>query len=225
MFVDESGSKHSAGGFFVIGMVKVRNTGLFLRGISALRQKHNFYGEMKFSSITKATAGLYLELAEYLVRSNVRIAASVYDSVTGFSPEEPTWLVQCRMTAKLVAANVNKSGEAVTVLIDLVNAPVGTSPATIVRDMARKRLDSLCVIEAYSLDSQPTDGLQVADFVASAVAYGRKHSTDPGNLRPKAQVSGRLRRAFGLNSFADTREGNVNILTMADDPAFRNLKL
>lgn len=213
MFVDESGSKNSGGGFFVVGMVKVRDTGLFLRGVRNLRDKHRMYGEIKFSSITSNSTHFYFDLAEYMAVSPIRIAASVYDSKAGFPSGEPTWLVQARMTAKLVVANVNQEGEAVNVLLDLVQTPPNKSAASVVRDMARSRLRSTCVIEAYDLDSQSTDGLQVADFVASAISYARRfESHDPS--RPKAQVSARLRRSFGLDSFADVREGKVNILTL-----------
>lgn len=218
MFIDESGSKHSAGGFFVLGMVKVRDTASFFRGLRDLRSKHRMHREMKFSQINRGCLAFYFDVAEYLAASDVRIGASVYDSDYGFAPGEATWRVQANMTSRLVVANVNREGEAVNVFLDLVQTPKGFSVAEGVRNGTRGKLGSPCVIEVYDLDSQATDGLQVADFVASAISYERQHGR--GGTSYKAQVAARLRRAFALDTFDDVREGKVNILTMRHDPTF-----
>lgn len=222
MFLDESGSKHSEGGFFVVGMVKARDVGRFLRGLRDIRDTHHVYEEMKFSKITRGSTRFYFDIAEYLAASNVRIGASVYDSNFGFEPGKETWLVQAKMSARLVAANVNRDGEAVNVLLDLVQTPRDHAMSEVVRGMVRKRLKSASMIEAYDLDSRSTDGLQVADFVASAISHERRFGKD-GNS-PKAQVAARLRRAFGLDSFDDVREGKVNILTMENDISFKEVR-
>lgn len=221
MFIDESGAKHSGAGLFVIGMVKVRNVGLFLRGIRDLRDEYGFYRELKFSEINDGTVRMYADLIEYLAESPVRIGASVYDANTGFAPATPTWQVQARMTAKLVVGNTNR-GEVVNVLLDLVQTPRGESAAASVREIARRRIGSACILEAYDLDSRSTDGLQMADLVASAVSYGRRY-TGKGEQQAKARVASRFRRAFGLDNFSDIQRGKVNILTMNDDPHSRSL--
>lgn len=223
MFIDESGAKHSGAGIFVVGMVKVRNVGMFMRGIRDLRDKHGFYRELKFSEINDGSVRMYADIAEYLAESPVRIGASIYDANTGFTPDEPTWKVQARMTARLVVGNTNR-GEAVNVLLDLVQSPRGTSAAAYVREIARARLNSTCILEAYDLDSQTTDGLQMADFIASAVSYGRRFP-DAEKGRAKARVVARFRRAFGLDDFSDVREGKVNILTMNDAHTYQELNL
>ena len=190
-FVDESGAKHSKGGFFVVGMVKLRDVGDFFRGVRDLRAKHQMYKEMKFSEIRKSSTFFYFDIAEYMAASPIRIGASVYDSDFGFDPDKPTWQVQAHMSAKLVAANVNKSGEAINIFLDLVQTPRGCSVSQTVRNLTRKKLSSACVVEAYDLDSRASDGLQVADLVASSIAYERREG--PNHRSPKAQVSARLR--------------------------------
>lgn len=223
MFVDEAGAKHSTGRVFVIGMVKVRNVGLFLRGVRDIRDKHRFYQELKFSQINHGSVDMYVDLAEYLASSPVRVCASVYDADTGFAPGKPTWEVQAQMTAKLVVGNINQ-GEVANILLDLVQTPKEKSAALIVRENARNRLKSTCILEAYDLDSHSTDGLQMADFVASAICYGRRYP-DADMTRAKACVADRFRRAFRLDDFSDAQRDKVNILTMKDDPAYRNLKI
>lgn len=69
------------------------------------------------------------------------------------------------------------------------------------------------------MDSRSTDLLQIADLVASSIAYERKNANKP-DVKPgkrvsaKAHFSARLRRALELDSFDDTHHGKINILTM-----------
>lgn len=168
----------------------------------------------------QGVAAFYKDLADYIADSDIRIGASVYDSVYGFAPGEPTWVAQAKMSAKLVVGNTNKEGEAVNIFLDLVQTPRGESVSEVVKGMARARLGSPCIIEAYDLDLRSTDGLQVADFVASAIAFERQYGRDRTN--PKAAAARRLRRALDLPSFDDVRSGKANILTMRNAPELRN---
>lgn len=153
-----------------------------------------------------------------MAASSIRIGASVYDSVYGFEPNAPTWRVQAKMSAKFVVANTNRDGEAINVALDLVQSPRGVSVSETMRGMIRTRLRSRCMVEAYDLDSKSADGLQVADLVASAIAYERRHGQN--RYSQKAKVAARLRRALDLDSFEDVRKGKVSILTMKNSPSY-----
>ena len=50
IFIDESGSKASRSNFFVLGMIKSRDTGLLARYIRGIREKHRFWDEFHFST-------------------------------------------------------------------------------------------------------------------------------------------------------------------------------
>ncbi len=56
IFIDESGSKSTAGGqCFVVAAVKVRQPGRFARTIREVRDRTGYVGELKFSGITRGT--------------------------------------------------------------------------------------------------------------------------------------------------------------------------
>lgn len=216
IYIDESGSRNSRGGFFVVGFVKVRNPAALSRDIRALRQRHQYYDEIKFSSITGQNIQFYFDLIEMVAAADVRIGGSVYDSVSGFSEEVPTWEQQARMASLLVKGNVNR-GESLVVFLDLVQTPTGKTVAELVRKRVNQKFGNRAIVEAYDVDSRAMDLLQVADIVAGSIAYVRRNTQFPApgkKLSPKKRVSDRFRRAFDLDSFDDVRAGKVNILTM-----------
>lgn len=219
IFIDESGAKNSQGGFFVVGFLKARNSATLDREIRHLRQKHKYFVETKFGAVTRDNIRFYFDLVEMIADSDVRVGGSVYDSARSFRGSRQTWETQAVMSARLITANINK-GELVNVFLDLVQTPKGQTVAAKVRGDVNRALGQRCVLGCYDMDSKSTNLLQVADVVAGAIAYDRRQWVGdvPDGPReectPKARVSARLRRALGLDSFADIRRGKVNILTM-----------
>lgn len=196
--------------------------GSFCRGIRDIRDIHSFRGKIKFSEARKTGLNFYFDLVEYLAASNVRIGASVYDSRFGFRDGIESWKMQAIMSAKLIAGNTNKD-EVINVFLDLVQTPRDKSVSAMVRNDVRKRLKSTSLVEAYDMDSQSTDALQMADLVASSIRYGRV--CDPTRTTPKSRISGRLRRAFELENFNDIQHGKVNILTMRNNTRKKTLPI
>lgn len=92
------------------------------------------------------------------------------------------------MARGLVVANINRKGEPVNVFLDLVQTPRGQSVAEIVKHDANRILRDRRVIEAYDMDSRSTDLLQIADLVASSIAYERKNANKP-KVKPGKRVS------------------------------------
>lgn len=219
IFIDESGSKHSRGGFFVVGFLKVRDSAKLDREVRHLRQAHKMFSEAKFGMVNRDNLRFYFDLIEMVADADVRVGGSVYDSTLSFRGTRQTWETQAVMSARLVKANINK-GELVNVFLDLVQTPKGQTFATKVRADVNRGIGERCVLGCYDVDSKSMNLLQVADVVAGAIAYERRQwagDTPDGPLSedsPKAKVSARFRRALGLESFADIRQGKVNILTM-----------
>ncbi|QXT62718.1 DUF3800 domain-containing protein [Tessaracoccus palaemonis] len=219
IYIDESGARNSRGGFFVLGFIKVREPAKLDREIRHLRQKHKFFSEAKFGSINRDHVLFYYDLVELVAEADVRVGGSVYDSTAAFAARKETWRTQARMSAQLIAANINK-GELVNAVIDLVQTPQGASLARVVHADVHRKLGHRALVACYDMDSQSTNLLQVADVIAGAIAYERRQwagsTPEPpmSNDAPKGKVSARLRRALELDSFADAREGKVNILTM-----------
>lgn len=219
IFIDESGSKNSAGGFFVLGFIKARQTAALDRSIRHLRQRFKFFDEIKFGAIRQDSERFYIELVELVAASDVRLGGSVYDASTSLFVGQETWRTQALMSSRLIAANINK-GEIVNAFLDLVQTPHGETLAAKVAADVNRKLEARCLVGCYELDSRACNMLQVADVIAGSIAYERRQWTGdtpdaPREARtPKARVAGRLRRALQIDSFADTRSGKVNILTM-----------
>lgn len=212
IYIDESGSRNSRGGFFVIGFVKVRDPAFLSRKVRAVRQRHGFYREIHFAQISKRNLEFYFDLVETLAAENVRVGGSVYDSHGSFNSGMETWQQQAEMATRLVVGNVNR-GELVNVFLDLVQTPAGQTVAQLVKTETNRRLKTRGVLEAYDVDSRATGLVQLADVVASSINFERRKTSLDGGGTPKARVAARLRRALELDSFDDVQRGKVNILT------------
>lgn len=221
IFIDESGSKATKSRFFVLGMVKVRDSAILQRELSDVRGKHKFFEEFKFSQMTRNVLPAYFDVCEVLAAADIRIGAYVFnkDDRDPFEGTRPTWQVQASCITNLVRGNINK-GELVSLFLDVVTTPKGISIAANVRDRVNLGFGCTAVSTSLDLDSRSTDLLQMADLVASAVSYERRvwngeHADSINELSPKAQVVKRLQRCFGISSFEDIRSGKLNIMTAA----------
>lgn len=125
IFLDESGSRNSSGGFFVVGFVKVRDLQALDREIRHLRQAHKFHQEIHFADIKNNRINFYFDLVELLAGADVRVGGSVYDSTNSFHPDKSTWEQQATMASRLIRGNINR-GELVNVFVDLVQTPVAS---------------------------------------------------------------------------------------------------
>lgn len=219
MYMDESGSKGSGSQFFVVGAVKTRRPGDLNRAIYAVRQKHGFTKEFKFSEVTNGALAVYCELIDTIAASDAHIGAFVIDKARYDPfPDVAVWRAQAQVFAQLVVGLTNRR-ELVSVLLDGVSTPAGVAVDELVRSNVNQRFKQTSVVSAVSLDSRCTDGLQAADFVASAIGYerhawaGRTKQPPADRRTPKAKLARHLREAFDLDSFDDVRTDRVNILT------------
>ncbi|HTW19759.1 MAG TPA: DUF3800 domain-containing protein [Mycobacteriales bacterium] len=216
--VDESGSRASREQFFVVGAVKVRESGQLARTIRDVRDRNNFEGEFRFSTISRGKLAVYYDLIDQLEQSDAHFAACVVDRSTGadpFASSVPPWRIHARVTAQLLRACINRR-EVVSVLLDSISTPKGCALDDTVRGMVNTQLGRTAVVTAACLNSRTNDGLQVADLVASAIAFDRRKGCLTKDKHPnshKAKVAARLATAFGISSFDDVHTERVNIAT------------
>jgi len=217
IFVDESAVKVSAGRFFVVGAVKVRRSGQLLRAVKDIRDRHGYVEEFKFSKITRARTPVFCELVDVLEQSDAHIAACIVDRSNGtdpFASSEPQWVAHARVAAKLLVGIINKR-ELAAALIDQVTTPKGSAFDDTVRDMVNQRMRSTSLVAASCVDSACSDGVQLADLVAGAVAH--QCGQVAGTARPsshKGKIAARLAAAYGLKNLGDVRTDRVNIATL-----------
>jgi hypothetical protein len=211
-FVDESSNRASSGSFFVVGAIKLRNPGELLREIEDIRDKYGYTDEIKFSAITRGKITTFAKVIDTIEASDAHIAACVVDrskSGNPFKCGDPEWEVHARITAKLLVGVLN-SRELGSAVLDKRTTPVGTAFDDTVRRMVNQRLKSTALVSAVCADSKSTDGLQLADLVAGAVAHQRRADSAPNSN--KGKVAARLAAAFGVESFAsDVRTERVNV--------------
>jgi hypothetical protein len=98
-------------------------------------------------------------------------------------------------------------------LIDIMSTPRDVAFEDVVRGTVNNQLGNTAVVSAACLASHASDGLQMADLVAGAVAFERRllagESGSPTSN--KAKVVSRLKDAFGVTDFTDRRGTRVNI--------------
>lgn len=221
IFLDESGSKKSASKFFVVGAVKVRDSGSLMRELRDIRDRHSYNSEFRFSQVTRGKVPVYCEVIDCLEGSDAHIAACVVDR-TNRDPFQgvPAWEVLTKVTTQLVTGCINRR-ELVSLIMDTVSTPKGCAIDDVVRKAVNKRLRSTSVVTASCVDSKANDGLQLADLVAGSIGFYRR--TEGGGGAPanahKAKVAGRLALAFGASSFGDARADRLNIATFRGRPA------
>ena len=160
IYVDESGSKASAGRFFVVAAVKVRDHGQFARAIQDVRDKTRFHHEFKFSEITHGALPAYYALADVLEATGVHVAACVVDREVhdAFADNRPLWQVHSDVTSQLLVGCINRR-ELVGVLLDGLSTPRGVSLEDDVRRRVNKRLKNTAIVTAACLDSRASDAI------------------------------------------------------------------
>lgn len=218
-FLDESGSKGSGGTFFVMAGLKTNDPDALTRGVEAIRHRSNVRSELKFAGLTKKSVSTFKRLADLIHDSGSMIGALVVDKRL-FDPfaDKPLWEGHAWTTAALVKGMTNRR-ELATLLLDGISTPKDVAYGSHVRTIVNKRFNNMRVVSAVSLDSRTCDGLQLADLVASAIAFERKTVEAQGRDRyqdlgsPKAQIARYLCRAFDLQTFSDLKTDRVRIMT------------
>lgn len=228
IYIDESGSKASAGRFFVVAAVKVREHGQFARAAQDVRDKTGFRGEFKFSDITHGALPAYYALADVLEETSVHVAACIVDRQVHdpFTKDRPLWQVHADVTSQLLVGCLNKR-ELASVLLDSLSTPRGIALEDEVRRRVNHRLGSTVVVTAACLNSRSSDGLQVADLVASAIGFERRRLAGTAG-KPnsnKGKVANRLKAALGGVELVDGRCSRVNIATYRTPKTVRKTRL
>jgi len=213
-FLDESGTK--AKDTFVVGGLKVRHPGLLARELQDLRDKHGIKHELKFGGITRDSLPLYYELVDIIERSDSHLIGTVVTEGPNnpFKAHDHRWLAHAEVAAKLLAGCINRR-ELASVLLDGISTPRGCALDDKIRTLVNERLGSTSLVSAICLDSKCNDLLQVADMVASSIAFERRRITGQGGSQetPKGKVAARLGTAFGNPGLRDLRRGRCNIAT------------
>lgn len=219
IYTDDSGVKAGGRRLLVIGGIKVRRHGALMRAIRQVRDQSGFNGEFKFTGINKGSVSAYYGMIDALEDSDAHLIACVTNRP---GVGEAGWRFYAEVTARLLRGNINRR-ELVGVLMDTISTPQGVGFDDVVRGKVNKHFDSTSIVSAACLDSRSSDGLQVADLVAGAVAFERRlvagESGKPTSI--KGRVVNRLKEAFGGVDLMDCRTERVNIQTWRPSPSLK----
>lgn len=222
LFLDESGVKGTDR--FTVAGFKVREVGSLSRAVKHIRDERAFYGEFKFSTLNDGSRDLAYALVDALSDSDAQIVGCVVDPSVfdPFSKYEHRWEAHVDVAAKLMVGCINRR-ELVCALIDGITTPRGVSMEEVLRRRVNHRLGSTSVVSALCLDSGANDLLQLADLVASSIAFERRR-LQRGVGSPtsaKGLVAARVGAAFGNAGLLDGRGERFNIATYGSGRAPR----
>lgn len=220
VFIDESGSRASSSRYFVMAALKTRRPGELARELRAVRDKTNFTHEFKFSEITSGALPAYYAAADAIGSSDAHVAATVAnrDQHDPF-PKTELYQAHADVATQLLVGCINRR-ELVSVILDLISTPEGVAVDEIVRRQVNKRLRNTSVVTALCADSRSMDLLQMADMIASAIAFERRRAAgESGRVgshpnSPKAKVAARLMVNLGMATVEDQRSDRINIATL-----------
>ncbi len=220
IYIDESGVATNDR-FFVVGAVRMRRHGEFARAVRDVRDRTGFDEEFKFSRISRGKLPAFFELVDLLARPSVQFAACVVDREI-FDPSDrwkPKWRAHANVTAQLLRGCITQR-ELVSVCMDVISTPRDVAIEDEIERLVNTRLGNRPLITAMCLDSRSSDGLQVADLVAGAVAFEQRrlHGLSGETNSNKAKVVQRLRQAMNVESLAGPRSPRLNVQVYTSRP-------
>lgn len=212
IYLDESGTVTNDR-FYVVGAVKVRDHGAFAGAVRAVRESHKFHEEFRFNRVNRARLPMYAELLETLAGQNLHFAACVVDREV-FDPFvrwPQRWEAHANVAAQLLRGCINRR-EITSVLMDVVTAPKGVSVEEHIRRDVNRRVRNMAIVTAACIDSKTSDGLQVADLFAGAVAFERRRGAGLSGTANshKARLAEKFREMLNVTSL-DGRTPRLNV--------------
>lgn len=211
-FLDESGTK--AKNTFVVAGLKIRHPGALAREVADLRDRHNVSRELKFGGITRDSLDVYYALVDLLEASDAHLVGCIV-TPNGHNPFREfghRWEAHAEVVARLLAGSINRR-ELASVCLDGISTPRGCALDDTVKRIVNERLASTSLVSAVCLDSKTNDLLQIADMIASSIAFEhRRLATRVGSQdSPKGKVAARLGAAMGCPGLKPLRKGRINI--------------
>lgn len=216
-WIDESGSRGSAGSKYVLAGIKTRHPDELQRKIATVRDRYDSRteSEFKFARVRDHKVPLFCEAIDVLGDSDARLIVTICD-LNWKGSKSNAWLRLAGVSSLLVRAGLNRN-ETAAVFIDGITTPPDVALGAQVKRQVNSALRTQAVTVAVSLDSKSNDLLQLADLVAGSVRHMRyEPRTDSRAGSAKRRVARRLLEAFDLDDFSDQKSKRVSILTLRE---------
>lgn len=178
VFLDETGSLNDkANRYFGLGMIKCMQPYYLDHELRLLRQKNNFYDEIKWNTISKKKIPFIKKLIDiYFAIPGLKFSAVIInkdniDFKTEFNND--TYVAYQKFTESLLKNNLSKN-EVLTVLADYITTPNHIKFEVDTKHFLNKEFERLAIAGIYRIDSHAVNLLQVTDLLLGAVIYDYK---------------------------------------------------
>lgn len=178
VFFDETGSiNDQANRFFGLGMIKCMQPYFLDQKIRLLRQRANFFEEIKWNTISNSKRKFLVKYIDVIFETPGIYFSSIIinkDSIN-FEKEfsnDPYQAYQ-RFAEDLLKKSIGQN-EVLTVLADYISTPEYVRFEVKTKHSLNKDMDRLAIGGIHRVDSNGVQILQVADIFLGAVAYDYK---------------------------------------------------
>ena len=179
-FLDETGLLHTpaADRFFGLGLLVISNPRHLHKSIIKLKQKRNYFQEIKFTSVNHSNLKLYKEFIDLIFNEvNLRFSALVVDkngkNHTSFYKAYNNYTGD--LIAQTLDVNNSKLSEYITILADDVSTSDKDDKfEQDVRLRIKKRTRRNALFGIARLESHAVSEIQMTDLLIGTVAYAFK---------------------------------------------------
>ena len=175
VFFDETGSLNDKiNRFFCLGMVKCMQPFYLDSRIREIRQKHHFYDEVKWNTLSKAKFSVIKEIIEAVFETPGIYFSCIVINKDNIKFEEDfgsnPYKAYEVFTEILLKQSIDEN-EILTVLADFVTTPKNIKFEVDVKHNLNESLDRLAVGGIHRVDSKGVNIIQIVDLFIGAVVY------------------------------------------------------
>lgn len=178
VFFDETGSLNDKiNRFFCLGMVKCMQPFYLDSKIREIRQKYQFYDEIKWNRLSKAKLNAVKEIAETVFETPGIYFSCIVINKDNIKFEEVfesnPYKAYQDFTEILLKQSIDEN-EILTVLADYVTTPKNIKFEVDVKHNLNKFLNRLAIGGIHRVDSKGVNIIQIVDLFIGAVVYSYK---------------------------------------------------
>jgi hypothetical protein len=177
-FLDETGSiNDKANRFFGLGMIKCMQPYYLDTQIRQLRQKMNFFDEVKWNTLSKAKMEFIKEALDITFKTpGINFTAIIINKdEVDFAKEfaNSPYVAYQKFTESLLQTSI-QDNEVLTVLADYMTTPLDVKFEVDTKHAVNEALDRLAIGGIHRVDSKGINLLQLTDLFLGAVIYSYK---------------------------------------------------
>lgn len=221
-FIDETGAI-AQDRFFAVGCLVVPVPSVVLRDMLKLRDRRQWYDEIKWVDLTMTSLPLYVDLVDLIVKADARYYCFVADRATADPVKrfkQDSWLAYEKLATQ-VLIGAAKPYELLSVMADNYSTPDHVKFEEDVQYEVNRRLERLAVTTICRLDSKSCDALQLVDVLTGAVTFEHRQAAGlAGTKSAKALLADHLRHAYGVGTtIGGCKNDKLNVAIYRNPPA------